>query len=560
MAGWSSTAPERVATGSAADIGPGEMGAGVLSSVHPVDRLAVAHDLWPRRLLERRAEQAPVLPQRVFWPENDDDVAQVVQAARIARYPVVPYGAGSGVCGGISPSTSTWVLDLKRMAQVRAIDTERLTCTVDAGVIGERLEEALNARGLTLGHFPSSLYCSTVGGWVATRGAGQLSSRYGKIEDMVLAVEGVDGHGRRVRAAVDDPATGPGAVQLLVGSEGALLVITRVTLRVHRAPSHRWLRGFSFAELDAALNAMRAMLQDGEAPSVLRLYDPIDTVLAGHGDAPDAAGPDLISPGGIARANLEDSGPRHSAEEPSIFEQLAARVEDLALFVRPRTTRVVVGQLLGRPSLVNAVLGRVATTARLIVGVEGGPDELAARAPRIRKHLAAHGGIDLGDEPGARWLLHRHRVSYKMTHAFAAGSWVDTMEVATGWESVAPLYHEVREALADVAVVMCHMSHAYRDGCSLYFTFAGFGAEGTGPRSALARYDLAWQRALTVVRRRGAAPSHHHGVGRSKRSALARKPGEVAMLEALKRALDPDDILNPGVLGLGMGTHLGEVP
>jgi alkyldihydroxyacetonephosphate synthase len=550
----SSGGPSSGHSGGSSGAGPGGVPPGVRTSTDPVDLRMVSHDMWPRRLLELRDQLPGVLPHRVFWPDNDDEVVEVVRAARVARRPLVPFGAGSGVCGGISPTTTSWMLDLKRMSRVGAIDPERGTCVCEAGVIGERLEETLNARGLTLGHFPSSIYSSTVGGWVATRGAGQLSSRYGKIEDMVLAVEGVDGRGRKVRAAVDDPRTGPGAVQLLVGSEGALLVITRVTLRVRALASHRWLRGFSFEDLGSALAAMRSLMQNGEGPSVLRLYDPVDATLSGPSPQ-NESDPDRIAAGGISRANIEDSGPRGdgTAEdaEPTLFENLAERVDELALFSRPRAARRIVGEILGRPTLANAILDRVPSRPRLVIGLEGTADELGARVPGVKARLIAMGGKDLGDEPGARWLRHRHRVSYRMSRAFAVGSWVDTFEVATGWERVVPLYRDVREALRDVAVVMCHMSHAYHDGCSLYFTFAGFGAPGTGPRSALSRYDLAWERALSVARRHGAALSHHHGLGRSKVRGHKLAPGARALLEGLKRALDPDGVLNPGVLGLG---------
>jgi alkyldihydroxyacetonephosphate synthase len=139
-----------------------------------------------------------------------------------------------------------------------------------------------------------------------------------------------------------------------------------------------------------------------------------------------------------------------------------------------------------------------------------------------------------------------------MSRAFAAGAWVDTFEVACGWEGVVPLHKELRAALSDVAVVMCHMSHAYADGCSLYFTFAGGGASGPGPRGSLARYDTAWSRALAVAKKHGAATSHHHGVGRSKVSGLRTSPGARELLAELKRVLDPDNVMNPGVLGLGV--------
>jgi alkyldihydroxyacetonephosphate synthase len=523
----------------------------VPSSSDPIDCRMVAHDLWPRRLLERRDELAVTLPNRVFWPRDDDEVQAVVRAARVERRAVVPFGAGSGVCGGISPTSTAWVLDVKRMDRVVSLDKERRTVTVEAGMIGDRLERALNARGFTLGHFPSSLYCSTVGGWVATRSAGQLSSRYGKIEDMVLAIHGVDGRGERLFASIDDPTTGPGAVQLLTGSEGALCVVTRVVLRVQPLSTHRFLRGFSFRDLPTGLQAMHALLAAGEAPAVLRLYDPLDSALAGGTSSPDE--PLRVHAGGIARAGVEDSGPVHDGdgEEPTLFDALVRRVEELAVFSRPRATRAVVGELLGRPSLANTILDRVNGQPRLIVGLEGDAADLERRAPRLRQTLLALGASDLGDGPGSRWLSHRHRVSYRMSKAFAVGGWVDTCEVACGWEQVVPLYTAVREALRDTAVVLCHFSHAYLDGCSLYFTFAGGGITGAGPRSALSRYDTTWDRALTTIRRHGAVVAHHHGVGRSKVRGLKHTPGARALLDELKRTLDPDNILNPGVLGLG---------
>lgn len=524
----------------------------IAQSTGTLDRRVVAHDLWPRRLIERRAGAVLQLPARVFWPEDAEQVARVVRSARREGRPIVPFGAGSGVCGGISPTDEAWVLDTKRMARVLEIDEERETVTCEAGLIGERLERALNARGLSLGHFPSSIYCSTVGGWVAARSAGQLSSRYGKIEDLVVGLEGVDGRGEHIAARLDDPETGAGALRLLVGSEGALCVITRITLRVHRMASHRFLRGFTFETLESAVATCQALLASGEAPSVLRVYDPLDTLLAGAPREVDE--PVHIAPGGIAAAGLESSGPEEDEDEPSPLDQLAERVERLALFTRPGATRRVVGELLARPTVANTLIdrwaGRVAR-CRMVLGVEGAHDELYARAPELMNRVRALGGHDAGEGPGARWLLHRHRVSYRMSRAFAAGGWVDTMEVATGWDGVVPLYHAVRDALRDVAIVMCHFSHAYVDGCSLYFTFAGGGAEGSRRHTAESRYDTAWERALLTVRRHGAVVSHHHGVGRSKVAALKRDAGTALVLAALKRALDPDGILNPGVIGLG---------
>jgi alkyldihydroxyacetonephosphate synthase len=524
----------------------------IVQSTEPLDRRMVAHDLWPRRLIERREGTAPKLPARVFWPEDAEGVARIVREAAREGRPIVPFGAGSGVCGGISPSEEAWIIDTKRMARLLSVDEERGTAVVEAGLIGERLERALNARGFSLGHFPSSIYCSTVGGWLAARSAGQLSSRFGKIEDLVLGLEGVDGRGEHVRAHVDDPATGPGALRLLIGSEGSLCIITRATFRVHRLATHRWLRGFAFERLEDAVGSMQALLASGEAPSVLRVYDPLDALIGGPTERADE--PDRIVAGGIACAGLEDSGPSKDDDEADgPLEQLAERALRVALFTRPGATRRVVGELLARPGVANTLIDRWAGRSghcRMVLGVEGDGDEVTARAAALRRRVRGLGGVDAGDGPGARWLLHRHRVSYKMSKAFAAGGWVDTMEVATGWGDVVPLYRAVREELRDVAIVMCHFSHAYVDGCSLYFTFAGGGARGSRRHSARGRYDTAWERALFTVRKRGAVLSHHHGLGRSKVVALRRDEGSAALLGALKRALDPAGILNPGVIGL----------
>jgi alkyldihydroxyacetonephosphate synthase len=515
-----------------------------------LDRRMVAHDLWPRRLIERRAGEDPTLPARVWWPRSTEEVQALVTRAREEDRALVPFGAGSGVCAGVSPDRRAWILDLKRMGRVLELDEARALVTVEAGMIGERLERWLNARGWSLGHFPSSIYCSTVGGWVAARSAGQLSSRYGKIEDLLFGFEAVDGTGRVLNARLDDPATGPGALRLLVGSEGGLCVFTTLTFRVHKLATHRWLRGFVFPELEPALAGMRGLFARGEPPSVLRLYDPLDTWLAGA--PPEARDePDHVQAGGIACAGLENSGPNHDDDDEGFLDQIKDHVDRLALFRKPRVTRELIGELLSRPLLVNTALDRARGASKLIVGIEGDAADVAKRAERIRRHLSVAGGVDAGEAPGVKWLLHRHRVSYKMARAFAAGGWVDTMEVATGWEGVIPLYREVRRALRDVAVVMCHFSHAYLDGCSLYFTFAGGGRDTDGPRSSSARYDLAWSRALASVRAHGACISHHHGVGRSKRDALRRDGATRALLGELKAELDPDDVLNPGVLGIG---------
>src|SRR5215471_20666669 len=158
-------------------------------STRASDRSVYARDMWPRLLIAVRAgAPSETPPDVVVWPESTDEICEIVRIARRLRVPLVPYGAGSGVCGGAVPIHGGITVDLKRMDRILDIDEQNLTITAECGVNGERLERALEARGYTLGHFPSSFYCSTLGGWLAARSAGQMSTRYGKIEDLVVGV------------------------------------------------------------------------------------------------------------------------------------------------------------------------------------------------------------------------------------------------------------------------------------------------------------------------------------------------------------------------------------
>ena len=214
------------------------------------DRAVYARDMWPRLLLAVQDGARPAhLPHLVVWPESAREVAAIVQRARDHGVPVVPYGGGSGVCGGVVPVRGGVTIDLKRMTAMSAIDRDEMICDVEAGLNGERFERALAHRGFTLGHFPSSIYCSTVGGWLATRAAGQMSTKYGKIEDRVAGVTLVTGRGEII--STDELArasAGPNWTQLVVGSEGTLGVITSARLRVSLQPELRILRGFEFGD------------------------------------------------------------------------------------------------------------------------------------------------------------------------------------------------------------------------------------------------------------------------------------------------------------------------
>lgn len=230
----------------------------VRTSTDPADRVAYARDLWPRHHLAVRAGNvAAHRPAGIVWPTSTEEVARIVRWANETETPIVPFGAGSGVCAGVLPSEKMIVVDLKRMAKVRRLDGPARTLDVEAGHMGLPLEEELERKGFTLGHFPSSILCSTVGGWVAARSAGQCSGKYGKIEDMVLALECVTGAGEIV--TLRHRTSGPNLIPLVVGSEGTLAIVTSATLRIHRAPTTRAFAAYSFPTTKHGWEAMRAM-------------------------------------------------------------------------------------------------------------------------------------------------------------------------------------------------------------------------------------------------------------------------------------------------------------
>jgi alkyldihydroxyacetonephosphate synthase len=249
-------------------------------STDPADRDAVAHDLWPRALIRERGGERLPGPDAVVWPSTREQVAAVCSACHRTGTPLTPFGAGTGVCGAAIPVRGGVVLDLKRLDRILDWDLESGWVTVEPGLLGSRLEDACRERGRTTGHHPSSLALSTVGGFVATRSAGQLSTRYGRIDDLVAGLEVIlpDGTPVSIRP---QPASGagPDLRRLFLGSEGGFGVIAAVTLRLHPLPERRVDHAAVFDGFAAGVAAVRELLQAGLRPALLRLYDPADTAL-----------------------------------------------------------------------------------------------------------------------------------------------------------------------------------------------------------------------------------------------------------------------------------------
>lgn len=248
---------------------------GISYSTKKSDRADHGRDWWPLSLADVEAGHVPHWPGAIVFPKSNQEVSELLRIATVFKLTVTPQGGRSGVVGGAVAPDGGIALDLTEMNHVIDMDVHSGTVTVGAGMFGPDLEAAVNEEGFTVGHFPQSFDLATVGGWVACRGAGQLSNRYGKIEDIVRGLSVVLANGEIVHLGDRGPrqAVGPDLLALFVGSEGTLGVITEVTLAMRPVATHHQPAAFSFHSFDEGLEACRRILQRGAHPAVLRLYD-----------------------------------------------------------------------------------------------------------------------------------------------------------------------------------------------------------------------------------------------------------------------------------------------
>ncbi|MCX8073770.1 MAG: FAD-binding oxidoreductase [Candidatus Binatia bacterium] len=235
-------------------------------------------DTWFLNVYRGVHHRLATTPLAVVYPQTTEQVQEVVRYALTHRLPVVPYGGGSGVCGAIEPTGNSIVLDLRRMAQILELNERALYVRVQAGKLGEALEQELRSAGFTCGHFPQSIALSTVGGWLATRAAGQYSTRYGNIEDLVLGLDVVLPDGRLLQLPPRARwGAGPDLRQLFLGAEGTLGIVTEATLKIFPTPESVLLQSFRFADMPTGLEAIRQIVRAGWRPAMVRLYDGLES-------------------------------------------------------------------------------------------------------------------------------------------------------------------------------------------------------------------------------------------------------------------------------------------
>lgn len=441
------------------------------------DVITWTRDWWAGSMIAE-TQGAPATSKGVIVRVSTvEQIQDVMRLASESAIPVTVSAGRSNVTGAALPLRGGIVLDVCELNKFIDFDPQSQIVEVEAGMFGDVFEQIIQKEhGMTMGHWPSSFGISTVGGWVACRGAGQLSTRYGKIEDMVFGMDVVLADGRLITVGgYARSAIGPDLQQMFIGSEGTLGVIVRVRLKLHRLPDYGRAIAWGFSSFASGLEACREILQHGANPAALRLYD-----------------------------NLESG----------------------VQFGLPETNVLLIADE-GEPEMVDAVLA-------------------------ISKRVCKQSGEELdGEAIFERWLDTRY-LTGKSAEGFkkSPGLVADTLEMVGRWRDLSAVYDDVVAAINAVPGTLAgsaHQSHAYVDSACLYFSLRGdVAVEQRG-----AWYRAAWDAANAVLIEHNTSLSHHHGVGLLRSPYMQASLGEsLSVLADIKKALDPQNILNPGKLGL----------
>ncbi|MFA7664965.1 MAG: FAD-binding oxidoreductase [Burkholderiaceae bacterium] len=441
------------------------------------DVVAATRDWWARTMISETGGRPATPHAVVVRVSRVEQVQAVMRIADAASIPVTVSAGRSNVTGAALPVRGGIVLDVCALNRLIRFDAESQIVEVEAGMFGDIFEETIQRQyRMTMGHWPSSFGISTVGGWVACRGAGQLSTRYGKIEDMVFGMDVVLADGSLITVGgYSRAALGPDLQQLFIGSEGTLGVIVRIRFKLHRLPDYGRALAYGFDSFAIGLEACREIMQRGANPGALRLYDALES----------------------------------------------------------------------------RVQFQVENTHVLLVADEG-PEEMVDAVMSVCDRVCKELGRELdGKAVFERWLDTRY-LTGKSAEGFrpSPGLVADTLEMSGCWSILPTVYDEVVAAIDAVPGTLAgsaHQSHAYVDGACLYFSLRGDVAVADRANW----YRQAWDAANAVLVRHQVALSHHHGIGLLRAPYMQDSLGTAfPVLAAVKRALDPKNLLNPGKLGL----------
>ena len=482
-------------------------------STDALDRVVHARGKSLRDLVCQRRGELPRLPDVVVRPGDEQQLAAAVQAAIDAEAVVIPFGGGTNISGSLeAPGRETRPVisvDLERLDRVLEIDEVSGLARVQAGVSGPELERQLNARGWTVGHFPDSFTHSTLGGWIATRSSGMQSDKYGDIADLTRGLRVVTPAGLLCVRPVPSTSTGPSVREMVLGSEGRLGVISEATVQVHRVPRSRVILGYLFPTWGEALAAMRDLAASEVSPALTRVSD-----------APETA---------FSFSTGKTPTPVDRLKSAALTRYLHRRAFELDAMC----------------------LG--------FVGYEGSERHVGAQRRAVGRLFGDHGAICIGRGPGVLYDQKKFDTPYIRDFLLDRATLADVSETAAPWSRLPILYERVmtaaRAAFARLSVagyIMCHLSHSYRAGACLYFTFA---FKPTAAREPLDQYDVVKSAIQQQFVDCGGTLSHHHAVGTEHARWLEQDistPG-VVLLQALFDGFDPGANFNPGKI---IGTPL----
>ena len=475
-------------------------------SVDKKDRLIHAAGKAFRDLFRLRRGQVDFAPDLIVYPASEVDVVAIVKAAHEHNAVLIPFGGGTNIAGCIEPKDRDErfivSLDMCRMHRVLAVDKKSLLARIEAGVYGPHMEEQLEAEGVTLGHFPDSFVHSTLGGWVATRSAGMQSDKYGKIEDMVIALRMVTPSGTIVTRTVPNTSNGIDVRSLCVGSEGILGVITEVTMQVHRLPEYKMFEGWLFPDFESGIHAIHECMRHGTMPVITRLNDPGKTALSAA----------------------------FKKVEPPLKQKIGA--------VMKWYLRNIKG--------IDFTKCCMMTTA-----YEGDYDTFHMQRRESNRVFRKYGGVNLGEGPGNSFKEAKYDFPHVRDYLMDRGVMGDVSETSTTWDNLHNLYTKtitnIQKAIRDTGVdpwVGCHISHNYHTGASLYFTFGCRQIEGR----ELDQYLYIKKAAEDSFLKNGGTVSHHHAVGTEHLPWIEAdlSPAGLKAVRAIKDGLDPKSVMNPG--------------
>lgn len=460
----------------------------IVASLHDIaDEVLTSHqdivintrDWWARTMIAETAGQPATVDGVFVRVSSVEQVQAVMRLAHNAKLPVTISAGRSNVTGAALPLRGGIILDVCGLNRFVSFDRESQIVEVEAGLFGDVFEKTIqHDYGMTMGHWPSSFGISTVGGWIACRGAGQLSTRYGKIEDMVYGLDVVLADGSLITVGnFPRAAMGPDLQQLFIGSEGTLGVIVRARLKLHQLPDYGRAIAYGFKHFSTGLEACRLIMQSGATPAVLRLYDELES--------------------GV-QFGLADSNVLLIADE-------------------------------GAKELVDAGLG-ISAKICATLGEELDSEQI------FEKWL------------DTRYLTGKSAEGFKRSPGFVS----DTLEMIGCWRDLPAIYEEVVNALKAIPGTLAgsaHQSHAYVDGACLYFSLRG----EVEVSARAGWYRAAWDAANAVLIKYGATLSHHHGVGLLRAPYMKEALGTAfPLFETIKKAIDPNNLLNPGKLGLSL--------